>query len=385
MPQGATIKSARLEFEKTSTTNAAVTNLTIKGHLVTSSPTFTTTSGNISSRLTTQATTASVAWNGVPDLGTNYKLVSPDLKTVVQEIVNQGGWTSGSPMSFLISGSGTKNVESYDTEPAAAPKLYISYISTGGWQKTVRDQLRELVVAMRADANTPIVDNLYEAALYYRGGTVDYGTRRYYGTSGGEGSRWTRVSHPNSYTGGTLSTPVGCTAADPDSASCIDEQITGTATYVSPMQYTCQSNHIVLLTDGEPTANTSAAKVRTLTSLTSCSPNSGNEACGRELANFLATSDQSATLGGNQYVNLHTIGLTLASAFLTDLAAQGKGLYRNANTAEEVVNAFSEILNSVVSVPSSFTSPSLSPNSFNQLYNRDDIFLTMYTPKLSYA
>lgn len=384
VPQGATIKSARLEFEVDST-NAAVTNLTINGHNVTSSPTFTSTNNNISTRLSTQATTASVAWNGVPNLAINYKLVSPDVKTIVQEIVNQGGWTSGSPMTFLISGSGTKNVESFDSEPAAAPKLYIAYTSTGGWQKTVRDQLRELVVAMRADSNTPIVDNLYEAALYYRGGTVNYGARRYYGASGGEESRWTRVSHPDSYTGGTLSTPAGCTASDPDSANCIDEQITGTATYVSPIQYSCQSNHIVLLTDGAPTANNSIALIKTLTGLASCSPNTGNEACGRELAYFLAHSDQNGTLGDNQYVNLHTIGLNINNTFLSDLAGQGGGLYRSANTAEEVVTAFSEILNSVITAPTSFVSPSLSVNAFNRLYSRDEIYFTLFSPQLSYS
>ncbi len=384
VPQGATIKGARLEFEVNST-NTATTDLTVKGHNVDNSPAFTATNNSISSRLSTEATTASIAWNGVPNLAVNYKLVSPDIKTIVQEIVNRGGWTNGNAMSFLISGSGTKNVESYDSEPGAAPKLYITYTSSGAWQKTVRDQLRELVVAMRADSNTPIIDNLYEAALYYRGGTVDYGTRRYYGASGGEESRWTRVSHPDSYTGGTLSTPALCMAADPDSTSCIDEQITGTATYVSPIQYTCQSNHIVLLTDGAPTANNSITKIKTMAGLGTCSPNTGNEACGRELANYLANNDQHAVLGGVQRVNLHTIGLNLSSTFLSDLASQGNGLYRSANTAEEVVTAFSEILNSVISDPTSFVAPSLSVNAFNRLFNREEIFFTTFSPQLSYT
>ncbi len=384
IPQGATITSARLEFE-VDTTSTTATNLTIKGHKVSSSTTFTSSDNNISSRLSTEATTASVTWNSVPNLAVNYKLVSPDLTSVVQEIVNQAGWANGNAMTFLISGSGNKIVESYDSEPAAAPKLYITYVSSGTWQKTVRDQLRELVVAMRADANTPIVDNLYEAALYYRGSAVDSGTRRYYGASGGEESRWTRVSHPDSYTGGTLNTPAGCTAAYPDGASCIDEQITGSARYISPIQYSCQSNHIVLLTDGEPTANSSITKIKTLTGLSSCSPNSGNEACGRELAYFLANSDQNATLADRQTVNLHTIGLTLASTFLSDLASKGGGLYRSANTAGEVVTAFTEILNSVITSPTSFVSPSLSVNAFNRLYNRDEVYFTLFSPQLTYA
>jgi len=386
IPQGATIKSARLEFEVDST-NSSTTDITVKGHNVDNSPTFTSSSDNISTRLSTEATTASVAWNGLPNLSANYKLVSPDIKTIVQEIVNRSGWTSGNAISLLISGSGTKNVESYDSEPAAAPKLYINYVSTGAWQKTVRDLLRELVVSMRADSNTPIVDVLYEAALYYRGGAVDYGLTRGVAASSTEQRRWTRVSHPDSYTGGALSTPAGCVAADPDSANCVDEAITGGPTYVSPMQYTCQSNHIVMLTDGAPTANNSRAKIRTLIGKSSCTVDSGNEGCGRDLTYFLANNDQNTTtpLGGNQYVNTHTIGLNLSSTFLSELASRGGGLYRSANTAAEVVTAFSEILNSVISDPSSFVAPSLSVNAFNRLYNRDDIFFTTFSPQLGYS
>ncbi len=382
IPQGATITSARLEFE-VDTTSTTSTNLTIKGHKVANSTTFTSSNNNISTRLSTEATTASVAWSGVPNLAVNYKLVSPDLTGVVQEIVNQTGWANGNAMTFLISGTGNKITESFDSEPAAAPKLYITYVSSGAWQKTVRDQLRELVVAMRADANTPIVGVLYEAALYYRGGGVDSGLTRSPGST--EQQRWTRVSHPESYTGGTLSTPVGCTAADPDSASCVGEAITGLPTYISPMQYSCQSNHVVILTDGEPTANTAITKIKTMTGLSTCSPNTGDEACGRELAYYLANSDQSTTLGGNQFVNTHTIGLTLASTFLSDLASQGGGLYRSANTAGEVVTAFTEILNSVITSPTSFVSPSLSVNAFNRLYNRDEVYFTLFSPQLTYA
>ncbi len=385
IPQGATITSARLEFE-VDTTSTTATNLTIQGHKVTNSTTFTSSNNNISNRISTEATTASVAWNGVPNLAVNYKLVSPDLTSIVQEIVSQSGWADGNAMTFLISGSGNKIVESYDSEPAAAPKLYITFVSTGGWQKTVRDQLRELVVAMRADANTPIVDVLYEAALYYRGEGVDFGKKRY-GSTGTttDQRRWTRVSHPDSYTGGTLSTPTGCTDADPDSANCVAEEITGTATYISPIQYSCQSNHIVLLTDGAPTANSSITKIKTMTGLSTCSPNTGDEACGRELANFLANIDQSTAYADKQVVNLHTIGLNLSSTFLSDLANQGGGLYRSANNAGEVVTAFTEILNSVITSPTSFVSPSLSVNAFNRLYNRDEVYFTLFSPQLTYA
>ena len=375
IPQNATIKSATLEFEVDSTSTTA-TSLTIRGEASGNASTFTSTTSNISGRGTT---TASVSWSSVPNLAVNQKLVSPDIKGIVQEIVNLGGWASGNAMAFIISGSGTKNVESYDSEPAAAPLLRVKYSANTATQKTVREQLKELVVAMRAESNTPIVDALYEAALYYRGGDMDYGKKR--DGQSGTRARWTRVSHPESYTGGTLSTPAGCTYADPDSANCVTEEITGSAVYTTPIAYSCQSNHIILLTDGDANGNNSAAKILTMTGLSTCS-DSGDEECGVSLASFLHTTDQSS-LGTLQTVATHTIGINISNTFLSDLASSGGGFYKTANDANDVIAAFNSILNEVLKNPTSFVSPSLSVNAFNRLYNRDEVYFTLFSPQLS--
>ncbi len=55
---------------------------------------------------------------------------SPNLKAIVQEIINLAGWTSGNSMAFLISNDGTPSERSfpaYDYSPADAPILYIQY------------------------------------------------------------------------------------------------------------------------------------------------------------------------------------------------------------------------------------------------------------------
>jgi type IV pilus assembly protein PilY1 len=379
IPSGATITSAALEFEVDST-NTASTSLTIKGEASGNPTTFLDSDANISSRSTT---TASVAWSNLPNLAVNQKLVAPDIKTIVQELVNRSDWASDNAMAFIITGSGTKNVESYDSEPAAAPLLRVTYSASTATQKTVRDQIKELIVPMRAEANTPIVDALYEAALYYRGNDMDYGKTRSPSSGTDTRARWTRVSHPGSYTGGTLSLPSGCTAADPDSASCIAEEITGTPVYISPIVYECQSNHIVLLTDGAATANNSTSKIQTMAGISSCS-GSGNEACGVSLTSYLSNQDQSS-LSDLQTVRTHTIGININNTFLSDLAANGNGFYRTANDANEVITAFTSILNEVLKNPTSFVSPSLSVNAFNRLYNRDEVYFTLFSPQLSVA
>ena len=62
---------------------------------------------------------------------------SPEIKTIIQEIVDRGGWASGNAMMFQVCddlGSGTNNVYSvfYDNDSALAAKLYIEYYVGAG-------------------------------------------------------------------------------------------------------------------------------------------------------------------------------------------------------------------------------------------------------------
>ena len=379
VPQGATITSANLEFEVDST-NSTSTSLTIHGEAADNASSFTSADNDITSRPTTSASTS---WPSVPNNAVNQKLVSPDLRTVVQEVVNRAGWARGNAMAFVISGSGTKNVESFDSEPGAAPLLRITYSSTTVEPKRVRHVLQEMIAGMRADGSTPLVDVLYEAALYYRGENVDYGKQRGPGT--GATAQFTRISNPLAWDSstGTVARQAGCTDLDLDAAACADESISGTPTYVSPITASCQPSHIVLLTDGDATVNNSQTKVQTMTGASSCS-GSGDEACGITLATFLNTQDQSG-LSDRQSITTHTIGYQISNTFLNDVANAGGGLYKTATDASTLVDAFKGILNEVLKSPTSFVSPSLSVNAFNKLFNRDEVYFSLFSPQLSQA
>lgn len=391
VPQGATIVSATIEFEVDSTATGTV-DLTIRGQNSTSPASFSTTSGDISGR---PLTTKFVAWNGVPNNAVNSKLTTPNLASIVEEIVAPAGWTSGNAMVFRIerSGSGTnsRNVESLDSEPAAAPLLRITYAvsATTPYVKTVRDELQELIVGLKAEGGTGIVDALYEAARYYRGEAADYGLTR--GDSSATLARWSRVSHVASLTGESVNRVAGCTDDDLNAAACATESLTGSPVYTSPISAECQTSHIIVLTDGDTNVNASAAKIRTMTGATTCS-GSGAEACGETLATFLSTQDQSGTYGGAspQTVRTHTIGFgpgisSGGLAFLNNLATAGGGGYNTAQNEYELVNAFQGIINDVLAIPSSFVSPSLSVNAFNRLYNRDEVYFSLFKPALGIA
>ena len=126
IPQGATIVKAYVQF-KVDEVNSEATSLTIQGHKVAQALTFTTTSGNISSR---PRTLAAVSWAPVP--WTTVGVAGPDQRTpeiapVIQEIVNQAGWSSGNALALIITGTGHRTAESYNGDRSGAPLLHIEY------------------------------------------------------------------------------------------------------------------------------------------------------------------------------------------------------------------------------------------------------------------
>jgi len=131
IPKGATITSAYIQFVCDETNSAAV-SLRIRGHNVDNSPTFTTTAYNISSRV---KTTSSVTWNPVawPTAGQAAdRQQTPDLSSIVQEIVDRPGWTSGNTISLLIdrlSGTGIRIAEAFEGD--GAPAFCVEYVLNG--------------------------------------------------------------------------------------------------------------------------------------------------------------------------------------------------------------------------------------------------------------
>jgi len=74
--------------------------------------------------------TAAVAWNGLPAWVVDDKHKTPDLKAIIQEIVDQAGWgSSDQSLVIIISGSGQRIAESFDGEllGASAPLLHVDY------------------------------------------------------------------------------------------------------------------------------------------------------------------------------------------------------------------------------------------------------------------
>ncbi len=122
IPASSTIINAYIEFTADEAHSGA-TNLSLRGQAADNPPTFTSTRYNVSNRPTTSA---SAGWNpGAWSIGTKYK--TPDLASIVQELVGRPGWSSGNAMVFIVTGSGRRVAESYNGGASLAPKLCIFY------------------------------------------------------------------------------------------------------------------------------------------------------------------------------------------------------------------------------------------------------------------
>ncbi len=127
IPKNAIITGAFLTFRGINpvapNTNSETTNLTIKGEAADNPGTFTTTAFNVSGRT---KTTASVSWSPATwSNAVNYN--STSITSIVQEIVNRSGWSSGNSMVFVISGTGSRSAYSYEGSTTYAPKLTVTY------------------------------------------------------------------------------------------------------------------------------------------------------------------------------------------------------------------------------------------------------------------
>lgn len=124
IPKGALIQYAAIEFEDDEP-ESIPTDLTIYGEAASNAAPFAMTSYNLSRRL---LTAANVKWPALmPWYWVDAKYHTPNLAPIVQEIVQRENWKNGNALVFIIKGSGRRTAESYEGEPAAAPKLYVAY------------------------------------------------------------------------------------------------------------------------------------------------------------------------------------------------------------------------------------------------------------------
>ena len=209
---------------------------------------------------------------------------------------------------------------------------------------------------------TPLSETYHEALRYYGGLPVGYGS----------------TSVPASV----------ATAQD------------GSGNYQSPITNECQTNTIVVLTDGLPTYdNLTAAELGLLPSFvdsTSCSASSNantffdQSQCLDDLAQWAKNNDVIVDNGtpardGKQTITTHTVGfaepsLSAPGSLIVATAAAGGGQFIPADNADTLRRAISKIFAETLSVNTSFASPAVSVNAFNRATHLEDLYFTLFKP-----
>lgn len=141
VPQGATIDSATLDVEITSTTYDDP-DLTLYGEATDDAATFASSSNNISGRTSTTATTT---WTAT-SIGAGVK-TSPSIAGIIQEIVNRPGWVSGNNIAIIINANSSASffrIRTYNAGSGSPAKLNITYTTSSPVTVTLNTLSRTL-------------------------------------------------------------------------------------------------------------------------------------------------------------------------------------------------------------------------------------------------
>lgn len=210
-----------------------------------------------------------------------------------------------------------------------------------------RANYKAAVNNFNASGYTPLAETMHEAYLFYRGDNVKFGNS----------------TSPGTNVAGVL-TPGN------------------NSKYKSPIEYQCQKNFVILLTDGEPTYDTDAdAAIKALpgfAATTGSATCSGN--CLDELTQYMNAKDCSA-FDDKQNVISYVIGFTLDLALLRDAATKGGGKYYTADDTSGLTDAFTSILTEIQAINTTFIAPAVSVNAFNRFTHRNELYFALFRPK----
>ena len=246
---------------------------------------------------------------------------------------------------------------------------------------TGRSQFVTTLNSYAAGGWTPLSETMYEAYQYFAGGPVLFGD--------------------NSWVGGT---------STPSVASSRVGNSTTSHTYQTPIQYSCQKNFVVFLTDGLPTEDNEADSL--ITALpneatlggpcddTSQPPYSNLPGgwgpsvtagkCLSALTKYMFNTDLNASLSGQQNVQTYFIGfgddpgLAQAFGYLQAAASKGGGQAYTAGDLNSLQSVLTSIVSNILQVSTTFTAPTVAVNAFNRTQTLNDLYVSVFQPSSNY-
>ena len=203
-----------------------------------------------------------------------------------------------------------------------------------------RTQLINDINAITASNYTPLAETLYEAGLYFKGGSS-------YFNSG--------------------------------------------VTYTSPIEYTCQRNYVIVITDGAPTQD----QDNILPTVIGDRDGDQREPIGApndpnyptygsdyldDVARYLYDTDLRTDLSGTQNISTYTIGFTIDNDLLNRTSTQGHGKYFYSQNAQQLADAFQNIIDEILAKTSSFVAPVVPVSRMERTQSGDKLYLALFKP-----
>jgi type IV pilus assembly protein PilY1 len=208
---------------------------------------------------------------------------------------------------------------------------------------TNRAQLIADFNAIIPENYTPLAETLYEAGLYFKGAASSY------------------FNAGVSYTG------------------------------ISPIEYPCQRNYVVIITDGKPTYDQDSVLATVIGDRDGDQrepigaahdpnyPTNGSDYLD-DVARYLYDTDLRTDLDGKQNISTYTIGFTENNDLLERTAAQGHGKYYYTDNAQQLANAFQNIIDEILAKTSSFVAPVVPVSRMERTQSGDKIYLALFKP-----
>jgi len=135
IPQGSTIIEAHLTLQAQVGDSGTVVKTRISAEDIDDAPTFVNNAAIFDARWAAR-TMARVDWDAIPGWTADVEYDSPDIKTVIKEIVDRPGWDSGQDIVIFwedfedrsgTSGLAFRRADSHEESALTAPKLVITY------------------------------------------------------------------------------------------------------------------------------------------------------------------------------------------------------------------------------------------------------------------
>ncbi len=218
---------------------------------------------------------------------------------------------------------------------------------------TNREALVQTLNTLTAQGGTPLGTSLFEALRYFQGGASLSGSS------------------------------IGITSG----------------VYTTPIEYGCQKNYVIFITDGMSNSDSSSVLTSTIYNTYSSYDGTAGSAYKSNInhslagvAKYMYEHDLLSGVTGTQNVTTYTIGFGLSSTSsdeaegiaLLQLAADsshGRGAYYAATSAQTLSKALTSVISQIFTVNTSFVAPVVPVNPQNNVYSGERVYMGFFKPE----